>query len=90
MDSSKKSKNRRFQVAQFKAHFGSRLGMAGIDLGTIQELMGHKNFKMTKRYYHPTSAHKRNAVEVLDSVTTFFTTQANPDEHKKVVSIGIR
>jgi integrase len=54
--------------------FGTRLGMAGTDLGTIQELMGHADLKMTKTYYHPTSAHKRGAVEMLDRVTTIFTT----------------
>ena len=68
--------------------FGTRLGMQGTDLGTIQELMGHADLKMTKRYYHPTSAHKREAVERLDRVTTFFTTQELDRENRKVVSIG--
>ena len=54
--------------------FGTRLGMIGADLGTIQELMGHADLKMTKRYYHPTSAHKREAVEALDRVTAISTT----------------
>ena len=68
--------------------FGSRLGMAGVDIRTIQELMGHKDIKMTMRYSHPTPEHKKNAVKVLDGVTTFFTTiDKNPDSHK-VVSIG--
>lgn len=68
--------------------FGTRLGMAGTDLGTIQELMGHADLKMTKRYYHPTSAHKREAVEVLDRVTTFFTTGQIEAPDRKVVNIG--
>ena len=67
--------------------FGSRLGMAGVDIKTIAELMGHKDIKMTMRYSHPTPEHKRKAVKTLDQVTTIFTTQANPDENRKVVSL---
>jgi integrase len=68
--------------------FGSRLGMAGVDLRTIQELMGHKDIKMTMRYSHPTPEHKRRAVEIFDKMSpSNFTTQANPDENRKVVSI---
>jgi integrase len=73
--------------------FGSRLGMAGVDIRTIQELMGHKDIKMMMRYSHPTPEHKKKAVEVLDGtkcLTSIFTTQANPDENRKVVNIGNR
>jgi site-specific recombinase XerD len=53
--------------------------MAGVDIRTIQELMGPKDIKMTMRYSHPTPEHKKNAVRVLGGVTTFFTTEAkNP------------
>jgi integrase len=68
--------------------FATRLGMAGTDLGTVQELMGHADFKMTKSYYHPISAHKREAVEVLDRVTTFFTTGQFDTLDIKIVIIG--
>ena len=67
--------------------FGSRLGMAGVDLKTIQELMGHKDIKMTMRYSHPTPEHKRKAVETLEKVTSILTTQTNPDENRNVVSL---
>jgi len=33
--------------------FASRLVMAGVDLVTVAELMGHKDITMTKRYSHP-------------------------------------
>ncbi len=36
--------------------------------------MGYKNIKMTLRYSHPTPEHKKRAVEILDEVTTIFTT----------------
>lgn len=64
--------------------------MKSYDIKTIAELMGHKDIKMTMRYSHPTPEHKKRAVESLDEVTTFFTTQANSDEHRNVVSIGNR
>ena len=37
--------------------------MNGVDLVTVQELLGHKSIVMTKRYSHPTPEHKRKAVE---------------------------
>ena len=46
--------------------FGTRLGMAVVDVKTIQELMGHRDIKMTMRYSHPTPEHKRSAVELLN------------------------
>ena len=39
--------------------------MAGIDIRTVAELMGHKNIQMTMRYAHLAQAHKRAAVERL-------------------------
>ncbi len=45
--------------------FGSRLAMAGVDLVTIQQLMGHKTLEMTLRYAHLAPEHKAAAVEVL-------------------------
>jgi len=46
--------------------FASRLVMAGVDLITVAELMGHKDLTMTKRYSHPTPEHKKHAVESLN------------------------
>lgn len=68
--------------------FGPRLGMAGVDVKTIQELMGHRDIKMTMRYSHPTPEHKRKAVELLDRVTTILTTAGVDKEKRKVVNIG--
>jgi integrase len=47
--------------------FASRLVMAGVDLRTIAELMGHKTIQMTMRYAHLAPAHKFAAVEKLAS-----------------------
>lgn len=46
--------------------YASRLVMAGVDLRTTQELMGHKDIDMTLRYAHLSPSHKRAAVEALE------------------------
>jgi len=48
--------------------FASRLAMAGVDLLTISELMGHRTIQMTKRYAHLAPAHNQDAVDRLVSV----------------------
>jgi integrase len=47
--------------------FASRLVMAGVDLRTVQELMGHKTIAMTLRYAHLSPDHKRKAIKILES-----------------------
>ncbi len=45
--------------------FASRLVMAGVDLRTVAELMGHQQIQMTMRYAHLAPAHTSEAVERL-------------------------
>jgi hypothetical protein len=40
-------------------------------LKEMQEVLEHKEFKMTLRYGHLSPAHVRMAVEALDGLTTF-------------------
>ncbi|NOT58534.1 MAG: site-specific integrase [Deltaproteobacteria bacterium] len=47
--------------------FASRLTMAGVDLKTTQELMGHKSIEMTLRYAHLSPQHRRSAMETLEA-----------------------
>ena len=47
--------------------FATRLVLAGVDLATVKELMGHASISTTMRYAHPTPPHKRDAVARLDS-----------------------
>jgi integrase len=48
--------------------FASRLVMAGVDIRTVAELMGHKSLQMTMRYAHLASQHNAQAVAKLDKV----------------------
>jgi site-specific recombinase XerD len=49
--------------------FASRLVMAGVDIRTVQELLGHKTIGMTVRYSHLAPKHILAAVERLDAPT---------------------
>ncbi len=44
--------------------------MAGVDLASVKELLGHKSLKMTWRYAHLAPGHKMKAVNILDNVLT--------------------
>jgi len=50
--------------------FASHLLMNGASLKDVQELLGHKTFEMTLRYAHLSQAHKKNAVNLLNGLTT--------------------
>lgn len=60
--------------------FASRLVMAGVDLVTVKELMGHKTLAMTLRYAHLSPSHQRQAVErlVQDVSDTGISTEPAP------------
>ena len=52
--------------------------MAGVDLPTVKDLLGHKGIAMTLRYTHLSTDHKQRAVRALEhfgeEVPAIFTT----------------
>ena len=81
------------QVQDFKWHdlrhtFASRLVMAGVDIRTVQELMGHKSITMTMRYAHLSPKHRTEALEKLCATATRTATEQS--EAKKPVAVSMQ
>ena len=55
-----------FRLYDLRHTFGSRAVMAGVDLPTLKELMGHSTVTRTMRYVHPTPQHKREALQKVE------------------------
>ena len=73
---------RRAGIKDFHFHdlrhtFASHLVMAGVDITTVKELLGHKTLAMTMRYAHLAPSHKVRAVAMLDQLhDNYMTIQA--------------
>ena len=61
-----------FRFHDLRHTFGSYLVMNGVDLKTVQQIMGHKDIRMTMRYAHLSPEYVQKAVETLDNTWTLF------------------
>ncbi|MGH8070664.1 MAG: tyrosine-type recombinase/integrase [Candidatus Entotheonellia bacterium] len=57
----------RFVFHDLRHTFASHLVMAGVDLLTVKEFLGHKDIKMTLRYAHLAPDYKKSAISRLDT-----------------------
>jgi site-specific recombinase XerD len=87
-DAVREAKLEDFTWHDLRHTFASRLVMAGVDIRTVQELMGHKSITMTMRYAHLSPQHRIGALERLcqPSATTGATSQF---EEKKAVVVNV-
>jgi integrase len=55
-----------FRFHDLRHSFASYLTMGGVNLRTVQTLLGHKDLRMTMRYSHLSAEHLREAVNCLE------------------------
>jgi site-specific recombinase XerD len=62
-DAAKKAGVKNFRWHDLRHTFASRLVMNGVDIRTVQELLGHKSITMTMKYAHLAPDSRQSAVE---------------------------
>jgi len=65
----KKAGIENFRFHDLRHTFASHLVMNGATIKDVQELLGHKDIKMTMRYSHLSQEHKAKAVNLLNGLT---------------------
>jgi integrase len=57
----------KFRFHDLRHSFATRLAQNGVDLFTIQKLLGHKSYATTERYAHHYTESLRRGINVLDT-----------------------
>ena len=64
----------------------SQIIMQGVDIRTVQQIMGHKTIKMTMRYSHLSPEYVQEAMMRLDNAWTLYGHQAKQENSPSIVS----
>ena len=79
----KKAEIPRFTLHDLRHTFASRLVMEGVDLPTVQKLMGHANISTTMIYAHLAPDHLKSAIKRLSSRFNNGTKMAQSSKNSK-------
>jgi len=82
----KKSGIKKCTFHSLRHSFATRAVMAGVDIVTLKELLGHKTIAMTMRYSHPTPEHKKKAVDLIGIDTYTDTSLVSNEKSKQAVT----
>jgi integrase len=82
----KRAKIEDFRFHDLRHTFGSHLVMQGINLKTVQQLMGHKEIQTTMRYSHLSPEYVQDAISKLDGVWTPYGHRQNLEKKQIAVS----
>lgn len=58
--------NKNITLHTLRHTFATRLALNGVDVKTLQELLGHESIETTQIYYHTNIKHKKKAIEIMD------------------------